>query len=70
MEIKYQEPTRYQKVKENVKKVVIIAAILYSVGGSALYADKTGHQSADLTTGISQPTKLEKFILEYFEFKN
>ena len=70
METKYEEPTTYQRIKRKAKKVAVIAAVLYSIVGSELYADKTGHPSADLTAGISQPTKLEKAILEFFEVKN
>lgn len=72
MENNYKRPTRYERLKENFKGFAKIGLLLYVVSGcNYINATKTGHQSADLATGRSQPTKLEKtlinFVAETFE---
>ena len=39
--------------------------LIYVIGGSSHNSDKTGHVSADLATGRSQPTKLEKALINW-----
>lgn len=59
----------YKGNNERRRKFNEIAAgclILYAIGESSAYSIKTDHQSADLATGRSQPTRLERLYLETF----
>jgi len=51
----------YQTIKD--------LAVLYAVAGSLAYAPLTGHQSLDLTLGLSKPTQLEKIFLDKLGFE-
>jgi len=65
--MKYQYRTEpLDKLKRNLKEF----AIAYIIIGNMFidYNNKTGHQSADLAIGRSQPAKLEKKFLNLFGF--
>ncbi len=64
--MKYQYRTEpLGKLKMNLKEF----AIAYAIIGTMFidYNNKTGHQSADLATGRSQPTQLETKFLNLFD---
>ena len=56
-----------QRIYENAKGCLTTAAFLYVIGTSSYMTARplTGHPSADIATGISQPTKLDKAIVKF-----
>ena len=62
MENKYAD---YASWKSTLKALGKVALAAYVIGGSVYNSDKTGHPSADLATGRSQPTKLEKTLINF-----
>ena len=53
------------KIRRAFNELAEIALILYAVGGSYInLATMTGHPSADIATGRSQPTTLERAIID------
>lgn len=57
----------YERTKQSVKDLAVTGLIIYAlVGNSYNLINKTGHQSADLATGRSNPTALECFVIESF----
>lgn len=66
MENEERKPTMYARLKQNVMGFAKVGLFLYLVGGcNYINATKTGHQSIDLATGRSQPTKLEKIWINF-----
>jgi len=61
MESKYNIAKRAYEI---TKGVAGAALVVYVIGGSAVNATKTGHPSADIATGISQPTALERMLMD------
>jgi hypothetical protein len=61
MKLMYTGPN---KLREAFNRIAATVLTLYAVGGSSVYVStKTGHPSADIATGRSQPTALEQIIM-------
>lgn len=59
------------KLRRNLNRIAAAGLILYAGGGSSNNSIKTGHPSADIATGRSQPTELEKMLIKSLtEFGN
>ncbi|MBS3091432.1 hypothetical protein J4217_03235 [Candidatus Pacearchaeota archaeon] len=57
--------TLYENARDLTQIAVVTMGTIYFVGGCAHNVfTKTGHPSADIATGRSQPTRLERFIVK------
>lgn len=63
MEIIYNGPN---KIRKAINRLGAIALIAYAYCGSVYNSTKTGHYSSDIATERSQPTELEKRVIEKF----
>ena len=63
MKFRYEGPNKIRKKLNRIAEAILIT---YAVLGNFYnLATKTGHPSADIATGRSQPTQLEKMFSEY-----
>ena len=64
MKFMYEGPNR---LREGINGWAACALILYVLSGNFYnLVNKTGHPSADIATGRSQPTPIERVIMEGF----
>ena len=53
------------KIRKAINDIAVTALVIYAIGGSYLnLATKTGHPSADIATGRSQPTAIEQILID------
>lgn len=55
--------TKYDGLKQGMRKWAKVALAVYAISGSAANSINTGHPSADNYMGITQPSQLEKVLL-------